>query len=172
MIFKILFFHHIRYYNHFWNSICTINWTPLIYASYQGHLEIVDLLLSQPGIEINCKSISIQNIHTIHLIFSLYSNLIFSLDSNLIFSLDSNLIFSLYSNLFFSYNSNLIFEWNSNLIFAWNSFFNYFWNLISSFNSTPLIVASSKGHTEIVQLLLSRPGIEINCKDILIHEYS
>ena len=36
-----------------------------------------------------------------------------------------------------------------------------------TFNYTPLIVASSIGYTEIVKLLLSQSGIEINCKDIL-----
>lgn len=34
------------------------------------------------------------------------------------------------------------------------------------FNDTPLICASFNGDTEIVQLLLSQPGIEINCKNI------
>lgn len=33
-------------------------------------------------------------------------------------------------------------------------------------NSTPLLVASKNGHTEIVQLLLAQPRIEINCEDI------
>ena len=55
--------------------------------------------------------------------------------------------------------------------FSWNSILNHFWNLISVFNSTPLIVASLEGHTEIVQLLLSQREIEINCKDILIQKY-
>ena len=31
--------------------------------------------------------------------------------------------------------------------------------------STPLIIASDRGHVEIVKLLLSQPGIEINSKD-------
>ena len=31
---------------------------PLISASFEGHFEIVKLLLSQPGIEINCQTIS------------------------------------------------------------------------------------------------------------------
>ena len=34
-----------------------MNWTPLISASEFGRTEIVQLLLSQPGIEINCKNI-------------------------------------------------------------------------------------------------------------------
>ena len=69
MVFKILFFHDIQFYNHFWNSKFTFNWTPLIYASYHGHMEIVQHLLSQPSIEINCKSILIQNIHNIQILF-------------------------------------------------------------------------------------------------------
>lgn len=35
-----------------------------------------------------------------------------------------------------------------------------------TFNSTPLIFASSQGHTDIVDLLLSQQGIEISCKEI------
>lgn len=31
--------------------------TPLLFAAYKGHTEIVRVLLSQPGIEINCKNI-------------------------------------------------------------------------------------------------------------------
>ena len=48
---------------------------------------------------------------------------------------------------------------------------NHFWNLIRLFDSTPLIIAASKGNIEIVQLLLSQPNIEINCKDISIRKY-
>ena len=51
-------------------------------------------------------------------------------------------------------------------LFHWISILTYIWNWISIFNNTPLICASSNGHTEIVQLLLSQPGIEINCKNI------
>ena len=43
---------------------------------------------------------------------------------------------------------------------------NHLWNLIPIFFCTPLILASEKGHTEIAQLLLSQPGIDINCKNI------
>ena len=50
MIFKILFFHDIQFYNHFWNSNDTFNMTPLIFASLKGHIEIVQQLLSQPEI--------------------------------------------------------------------------------------------------------------------------
>ena len=94
--------------------------TPLIYAAYNGHTEIVQLLLSNPNIDINCKNVLIWK-HLYH----------------------------------------------SNLIFLWYSSFYHFWNLIWKFNYTPLIVASSIGYTEIVKLLLSQSGIEINCKDIL-----
>ena len=69
MKFKILFFHSIQFYNHFWNSNFSFYWTPLIFASFKGHIEIVQHLLSQPGIEINCKTILIQNIHTIQILF-------------------------------------------------------------------------------------------------------
>ena len=43
---------------------------------------------------------------------------------------------------------------------------NHLWNLVQISNKTPLIRASRNGHTEIVRLLLSQPGIEINNKDI------
>ena len=57
---------------------CTINWTPLIYASYEGHTEIVRLLISQPGIDINCSILILNHLFYSNLIFSLHSNLIFS----------------------------------------------------------------------------------------------
>ena len=54
---NLFFFHKIQIFNHFWNSIEIINWTPLIYASCIGYTKIVQLLLSRPNIDINCKSI-------------------------------------------------------------------------------------------------------------------
>ena len=39
------------------NLTRTFNYTPLIYAARNGHSEIVETLLSQEGIEINCKDI-------------------------------------------------------------------------------------------------------------------
>ena len=39
------------------DELTRIIWTPLILAYQNGHTEIVKLLLSQPGIEINCKAI-------------------------------------------------------------------------------------------------------------------
>ena len=42
----------------------------------------------------------------------------------------------------------------------------YLWNLTRIFNSTPLILAAGKGHSEIVETLISQENIEINCKDI------
>ena len=38
--------------------------------------------------------------------------------------------------------------------------------LIFDIYATPLICASQTGHIEIVQLLLSQPGIDINSKNI------
>ena len=38
----------------------------MIIAAFQGHAEIVQLLLSQPDIKIDCEDILIQNIHDIH----------------------------------------------------------------------------------------------------------
>ena len=38
---------------------------------------------------------------------------------------------------------------------------------IITFYTTPLMIVSAEGYTEIVKLLLSKPNIEINCKDIL-----
>ena len=43
---------------------------------------------------------------------------------------------------------------------------NDLWNLTRTFNTTPLILAARKGHSEIVETLLSQEGIEINCKGI------
>ena len=57
---SIGFFHEISNRNHLWNSFVIFLYTPLIYASENGHAEIVRLLLSQPGIEINCTNILIQ----------------------------------------------------------------------------------------------------------------
>lgn len=34
------------------------NWTPLLFASYHGHTDIVAFLLTQPGIKINQQAIS------------------------------------------------------------------------------------------------------------------
>ena len=56
--------------NHFWNWNQSFNWTPLICSAANGHTEIVNYLLSQPNIDINCKNILIQK-------HSFYSNLIF-----------------------------------------------------------------------------------------------
>ncbi|KAK8836265.1 hypothetical protein M9Y10_039898 [Tritrichomonas musculus] len=56
--FKIYFFHDIQIFSFLeFNRI--FNWTPLMYAAYKGCTEIVQLLLSKPNIEINCKSILI-----------------------------------------------------------------------------------------------------------------
>ena len=43
--------------NDLWDLTRTFNDTPLIYAALNGHSEIVETLLSQEGIEINCKNI-------------------------------------------------------------------------------------------------------------------
>ena len=37
------------------------NWTALAFASFEGHSEIVKLLLAQDGINVNCKTIGNQN---------------------------------------------------------------------------------------------------------------
>ena len=50
------------------------------------------------------------------------------------------------------------------------SIFDSVWNCILIFNETPLICASRDGHTEIVQLLLSQPGIEIDGNGISIQK--
>ena len=64
----------------------------------------------------------------------------------------------------FEYNNQ---SWHSNFwLFHEISIWNDIWNWISIFDSTPLIYASKNGHTEIVQLLLSQPSIEINWKNI------
>ena len=57
---EVLSFHGISIWHHLWNGIPMCNNTPLILASLNGHVQIVQLLLSQPGIDINCKDIWIQ----------------------------------------------------------------------------------------------------------------
>ena len=42
---------------YFWNSSLAFNMTALIYAVSEGHLEIVELLISQEDIDINMKDI-------------------------------------------------------------------------------------------------------------------
>ena len=61
--------------------------------------------------------------------------------------------------------------WYCALIIECVSVFDHFWNSISIFNNTPLIYASQNGYAEIVQLLLSQPGIEVNCKGIEIPKF-
>ena len=43
--------------NYLWNLIQKFNYTPLIYDVNRGHIEIVDLLLTQEDININSKEI-------------------------------------------------------------------------------------------------------------------
>ena len=52
--------------NDFWNLNIIIDWTALMLASRYGHTEIVQLLISQPSIEINSKDIEMpSSIHNI-----------------------------------------------------------------------------------------------------------
>ena len=113
--FKILFFHAIQFYNHFWNSNFTFNWTPLIHASYEGHIEIIQHLLAQPGIEINFKTILIQNIHTIQIYF---------------FHLIQILFFHRIQILFFIIFKSYFFHGIQILFFYKIHFFDHFWNSI------------------------------------------
>ena len=57
------------------------------------------------------------------------------------------------------------YQWTLSIEFP---FLKHAWNLIPIFHHTPLIWAPYHGHSEIVQLLLSQPGIEINSKNILL----
>ena len=108
--------------------------------------------------------------------FKPHLNLIFLFHSNLIFSWKSNLIFffpiEFKSYFFISFKS--YFSMKFRILFFSNKihFLNHFWNSIWKFNSTPLIIASSKGYTEIARLLLSHKNIEINSKDISIQRHS
>lgn len=45
------------------------------------------------------------------------------------------------------------------------------WNSIQIFNNLSLIYTALLGNTNIAKLLLSRPEIDINCKDIEIKVY-
>ena len=49
---------------------------------------------------------------------------------------------------------------------------NDLWNLTRTFNNTALTVAAFKGHKEIVELLISQEGIDINLQDILHQRHS
>lgn len=77
---------------HIWNRNPNVNSTPLIWASENGHTDIVQLLVSQPGIEINSKDMRIQNsfmisifnyfiIFQVKWLMKLYSNTSIELDS-------------------------------------------------------------------------------------------
>ena len=57
MTFKSNFFHIIEILNDSWNLTQTFNWTPLTLAAALGKTEVVRLLLSQPGIDINRANI-------------------------------------------------------------------------------------------------------------------
>ena len=50
-------FHWIEHFNYLYNSNITFNETPLSIAACRGHFKIVELLLSQKGIKINCEDI-------------------------------------------------------------------------------------------------------------------
>lgn len=52
-------FHHISFSLQSWYFVLQIYKTPLIYASRNGHIDIVRLLLAQPNIQINCKHIQV-----------------------------------------------------------------------------------------------------------------
>ena len=54
---QILLFHNISKINYLWNSNRIFNYTPLIHAVDKNYTEIIDQLLSQEGIDINCKDI-------------------------------------------------------------------------------------------------------------------
>lgn len=97
-----------------------VNYTPLIHASENGQTEIVEFLLSQPGVQINCKNIYIHN-------------------KFIKLALSTFIIF------------------HTSIASGVDILLCYF---------SPLIYASMKGYTDIVRLLLSQPGIEINCKNI------
>ena len=57
MIFKSKFFRQIEKLNYLWNLTRTFNDTALIWAAMEGHKEIVELLISQEGIDINIQDI-------------------------------------------------------------------------------------------------------------------
>ena len=57
MIFRYNFFHKIEKLNYLWNLTRTFNRTGLICAAYEGHKEIVELLIRQEGIDINIQDI-------------------------------------------------------------------------------------------------------------------
>ena len=44
---------------------------------------------------------------------------------------------------------------------------NDLWNLTRTFNYTALIIVAEKGHKDIVELLISQKGIDINIQNIL-----
>ena len=55
--FKSNIFHEIKYLNDYWNSNTIFDETPLILAAFDDYTAIVEILLSEKGIDINCKDI-------------------------------------------------------------------------------------------------------------------
>ena len=64
-------------YNISWNSNTMVHRTPLHFACKKGYFEIVQLLLSQPNIDIKCKTIQIQYFMKFKYKISWNSNTIF-----------------------------------------------------------------------------------------------
>ena len=56
--------------------------------------------------------------------------------------------------------------------FHWIEELNDLWDLTRTFNYTALICAANKGHKEIVELLISQEGIDINIQHILDQKHS
>ena len=83
----------------------------------------------------------------------------------------SDVYFMKFKCLFYWYSGLNIFLMFKSLYFY--IFLNvYLWNVNRVFYKTALHLASLKGHIEIVQLLLSQPGIDINCKTIIFQKSS
>lgn len=54
--------HAISIHNCSWYSFLSFHWTALFFASHHGYIEICQMLLSQPNIEINNKDIRMKKL--------------------------------------------------------------------------------------------------------------
>lgn len=54
---KVFFFYYIKIYNHLWSLIQISNNTPLIWAAWEGHTNVVRELLLHKNIDINAQNI-------------------------------------------------------------------------------------------------------------------
>lgn len=125
--------------------------TPLHVAIEQGHAEIVQLLLAQPGIEVNTVNLLFVKVEARH------TEIV-----RLLLTQSGIQISSSYLNLLFYTAVQAGCTEIVKLLLAQPSIEV---NMKAIFHDyTPLFIAAEEGYTEIVQLLLAQPGIDVNTK--------